>query len=79
MRKTALDMVYEFAKQDERVVFIGSDLSPGTLSRFREEMPERFFMEGVCEARSEEHTSELKSRQSRSYAVFCLKKKKIKH
>src|SRR5213075_3329774 len=27
-------------------------------------------------ARSEEHTSELQSRLVRSYAVFCLKKKK---
>ena len=29
-------------------------------------------------ARSEEHTSELQSRETRSYAVFCLKKKKKK-
>src|SRR3546814_6156474 len=29
-------------------------------------------------ARSEEHTSELKSLMRRSYAVFCLKKKKQK-
>src|SRR6059058_6322321 len=29
-------------------------------------------------ARSEEHTSELQSRNDISYAVFCLKKKKIK-
>src|SRR3546814_7750187 len=28
--------------------------------------------------RSEEHTSELQSLMRRSYAVFCLKKKKIK-
>ena len=28
-------------------------------------------------ARSEEHTSELQSRPHISYAVFCLKKKKI--
>lgn len=50
MRKTALNMVYEFAKQDSRVVFIGSDLSAGTLEQFRTEMPDRFFMEGVSEA-----------------------------
>src|SRR3546814_5282230 len=30
-------------------------------------------------ARSEEHTSELQSLMSISYAVFCLKKKTIKH
>ncbi len=49
MRKACLDAVYELAKQDERVVFIGSDLGAGTLDRFREEMPDRFFMEGVAE------------------------------
>ena len=28
-------------------------------------------------SRSEEHTSELQSRETISYAVFCLKKKKL--
>lgn len=50
MRRAVLDMVYEFAQVDERVIFIGSDLGAGTLQRFREEMPDRFFMEGVSEA-----------------------------
>ena len=49
MRKTCLDVVYELAKQDGRVVFVGSDLGAGTLNQFREEMPDRFFMEGVSE------------------------------
>src|SRR3546814_3187995 len=31
----------------------------------------------IFEARSEEHTSELQSLMRISYAVFCLKKKKI--
>src|SRR6187402_3002969 len=31
---------------------------------------------GRCSARSEEHTSELQSQLTISYAVFCLKKKK---
>ena len=31
---------------------------------------------GVCMVRSEEHTSELQSQSTISYAVFCLKKKK---
>src|SRR3546814_2112226 len=31
-----------------------------------------------CSTRSEEHTSELQSLMRISYAVFCLKKKKIK-
>jgi transketolase len=50
MRKTCLDMVYELAKTDERIFFIGSDLGVGTMKQFKQEMPERFFMEGVSEA-----------------------------
>src|SRR3546814_7882152 len=34
--------------------------------------------EGTAHARSEEHTSELQSLMRISYAVFCLKKKKIR-
>lgn len=49
MRKTALDCVYELAKRDERVVFIGSDLGPGVLNEMKHAMPDRFFMEGVSE------------------------------
>jgi transketolase len=50
MRQTCLDQVYLLAKADPRVVFIGSDLGVGTLRKFKEEMPQRFFMEGVSEA-----------------------------
>ena len=50
MRQTCLNMVYELAKQDERIFFIGSDLGAGTLDAFKEEMPDRFFMEGISEA-----------------------------
>jgi len=50
MRADALNLVYELAREDDRVVFIGSDLGPGVLANMREEMPERFFMEGVNEA-----------------------------
>ena len=50
MRKRCLDEVYELAKKDERIVFIGSDLGVGTLDRFKNELPDRFFMEGVSEA-----------------------------
>ncbi len=50
MRKTCLDSIYELAKRDERVVFVGSDLGPGVLADMKREMPERFFMEGVSEA-----------------------------
>src|SRR3546814_10326157 len=33
-------------------------------------------LQGLCELRSEEHTSELQSLMRLSYAVFCLKKQK---
>ncbi|MEO5344110.1 MAG: transketolase [Gammaproteobacteria bacterium SHHR-1] len=49
MRKACLNSIYQLAKQDQRVVFIGSDLGPGTLAEMQREMPERFFMEGVSE------------------------------
>jgi transketolase len=49
MRKTSLDCVFELAKADERVVFIGSDLGPGVLDAMKKTMPDRFFMEGVSE------------------------------
>ena len=50
MRKMCLDVVYELARQDKRVFFIGSDLGIGTLQKFKDEMPGRFFMEGISEA-----------------------------
>src|SRR5256885_9011102 len=50
MRKTCLDMVYELARKDKRIFFIGSDLGVGTLKPFKAEMPDRFLMEGVSEA-----------------------------
>ena len=50
MRRTCVDMVYELAKRDSRVVFIGSDLSPGLLAPMKRDMPERYYMEGVTEA-----------------------------
>ena len=49
MRKQVLKSITELAARDERVVFIGSDLSPGVMSDFRERFPDRFFMEGVSE------------------------------
>jgi len=49
MRETCLKMVYELAKQDERVVFIGSDLSPGLLKDMKADYPDRYYMEGVYE------------------------------
>ena len=50
MRKAALETVHELARSDPRVVFIGSDLTAGTLKEMQKEFPERFYMEGVSEA-----------------------------
>jgi transketolase len=49
MRQKALLTVYELAKQDPRIVFIGSDLGAGTLNEMKDELPKQFFMEGISE------------------------------
>ena len=49
MRKTCLDTVYEMAKKNKKIVFVGSDLGAGVLADFKKEIPERFFMEGISE------------------------------
>ena len=49
MRKTCLNTIYELAKKDKKILFIGSDLGPGVLNDFKKNIPERFFMEGVSE------------------------------
>jgi transketolase len=50
MRQTCLSKVYDLAKRDQRVLFIGSDLSPGLLADMKRDMPERYYMEGITEA-----------------------------
>ncbi|MDP1809591.1 MAG: transketolase C-terminal domain-containing protein [Actinomycetota bacterium] len=50
MRRTCLNMVYELAKTDERIFFVGSDIGFGTLDEFKADFPGRFFVEGVSEA-----------------------------
>jgi transketolase len=49
MRQAGLQEVYQLAKKDKRVVFIGSDLGHGTLTQMKEELPNQFFMEGISE------------------------------
>jgi len=49
MRKTSLEWIYKLAKVDERVLFIGSDLGAGVLENMRQDMPDRWFMEGISE------------------------------
>lgn len=50
MRKVCQHTIYELAKEDPRIFYIGSDLGIGTLQEFKDEMPDRFFMEGISEA-----------------------------
>lgn len=50
MRPACIDMVFELAKRDKRVAYIGSDLSPDLTERMKKEMPGRAFMEGITEA-----------------------------
>src|SRR3569833_472994 len=49
VRKRSLDMVFELAKRDERVLFVGSDLSPGLLGDMKKAFPDRHYMEGIAE------------------------------
>ena len=44
MRKKCLDMVYELAKKNKKVIFIGSDLGAGVLSNLQKELPNQFFL-----------------------------------
>src|SRR5215216_1607805 len=50
MRATCLNKIYDLAKRDPRVIFIGSDLSPGLLADMQRDMPDRWYMEGITEA-----------------------------
>lgn len=52
MRETLNNTLQRLAKDDRRIVFVGSDLSHNTLSamaEFRAAFPERFLMEGIAE------------------------------
>lgn len=49
MRKACLLALNELARQDKRVVFIGSDITNRDLEAFARDFPERFFMEGIYE------------------------------
>lgn len=49
MRERCLRTITELAREDERVVFVGSDLGVGVMADFKGAFPDRFFMEGVAE------------------------------
>lgn len=50
MRKESLKKIYELAKIDKNIVFIGSDLGKGSVDFFEKDIPEQFFMEGISES-----------------------------
>jgi transketolase len=49
MRKRGLQEIFNLAKKNEKILFLGSDLGFKTLDDFKEELPNQFFMEGVSE------------------------------
>ena len=49
MRKVCLRSMVELARADERVVFIGSDITKRDLEEMAGEFPDRFFLEGIYE------------------------------
>jgi transketolase len=49
MRPACVNKVFELARRDNRVAYIGSDLDPPIAKRMQAEMPGRAFMEGISE------------------------------
>ena len=49
MRQASLKAIFELAKKDKKIIYIGSDLGPGILEEMKQKYPDRFFMEGVTE------------------------------
>ena len=49
MRRTCTNCLYDLMEHDDRIVYIGSDLTKRELYKFKEKYPDRYFMEGVYE------------------------------
>ena len=50
MRNMFAEVLYELARQDQRICIVVADISPaGSMSKFRDEFPERFINVGVAE------------------------------
>lgn len=49
MRNACLQKIYELAKKNKKICFVGSDLGHGVLNDFKKNIKNRFFMEGVSE------------------------------
>src|SRR3546814_3744414 len=60
-----------------RLLMAGKDQSLNVKGAYLEVWADMLGSVGVIAGRSEEHTSELQSLMRISYAVFCLKKKKL--
>ena len=67
MRKAGLNEIYQLAKKNENLIFIGSDLGPGTLDNFKMELPNQFIMEGISEAHIVSMASGLSSEGHKVY------------
>ncbi|MBI2438267.1 MAG: transketolase [Lentisphaerae bacterium] len=50
MRRACLLSLYDLARADKRVVFIGSDITKRDLEQLSADFPDRFFLEGIYEA-----------------------------
>ncbi len=49
IRKRALDTIYQLAKKNPNVIYVGSDLGIGTLKEMQNELPGQFLMESISE------------------------------
>ena len=77
MSKTVLFEVFELLKS-QGLVSTENEFSKDWLARSESYARGLRFHDAEPSIRSEEHTSELQSQSTISYAVFCLKKKKKK-
>ena len=48
MRQMCLNTVFELAKKNNKVIFIGSDLGPGVLDNFKKKISKKIFYGGCC-------------------------------
>ena len=49
MRNACQNQIFELAKKNSKVLFIGSDLGAGVQDLLKEKLPNQFMMEGVSE------------------------------
>src|SRR5216110_4135679 len=69
-RSTQAHTLFPYTRSSDLLTTESISRAECTSAAVTSEMPSRWTSE-----RSEEHTSELQSRELRSYAVFCTKKK----